>query len=158
MKNINELSKHLINLNIKLVTAESCTGGLIAKLCTDYAGSSAWFECGIVTYSNQSKIKMLGVDVQLIKQYGAVSQLVAESMAQGALDFSLGGISVSVTGIAGPDGGSEEKPVGTVWIAWAMQSQLVSEQFNFEGNRSKVREQTAKEAINGVILMLQPKN
>ena len=157
MNSSEHLSAKLIQHNLKLVTAESCTGGLIAKQCTDLSGSSAWFERGYVTYSNEAKIEMLGVKESEVKEYGAVSRSVAESMASGALSHSHGDISVSVTGIAGPSGGTKEKPVGTVWIAWAMKGKLHSECYLFEGNREQIRKQTASKAVDGLIEMLKTK-
>ena len=102
-----------------LATAESCTGGLIAAACTEQAGSSDWFDCGVVTYSNQAKTELLGVDAVLIAEHGAVSQAVALAMASGALARCNADLAVAVTGVAGPSGGSADKPVGTVWLAWA---------------------------------------
>lgn len=158
MTEIEKLSNSLKSKCLKLVTAESCTGGLIAKKCTDLPGSSVWFECGFVTYSNEAKVRMLAVDEGLINQNGAVSKLVAESMVLGALKHSGSDIAVAVTGIAGPDGGSKEKPVGTVWIAWAIEDQLISQCYIFEGDREQVREKTATVAINGLMLMMDSIN
>ena len=101
-----------------LATAESCTGGMIAAACTDVAGSSAWFERGFVTYSNEAKTDLLGVDASLIATQGAVSQAVVEAMAAGAVARSKAQVSVAVTGVAGPGGGTPDKPVGTVWLGW----------------------------------------
>ncbi len=148
---INKLAGHLIKHKMLLASAESCTGGLIAMLCTDVAGSSCWFERGMITYSNEAKIEMLGVKKSTIETYGAVSQQVVEQMALGALKNSHADIAVAVTGIAGPTGGTEQKPVGTVWIAWASDKNLSKEKFLFQGNREKVREQTAKKAIEGLL-------
>ena len=135
-----------------LTTAESCTGGLIAASCTQLSGSSAWFERGFVTYSNAAKSELLGVAASLIEAQGAVSEEVAKAMALGALAHSPAHISVAVTGIAGPTGGSEAKPVGTVWLAWAwrdLQQNLHSETMlrQFEGTRSEVRDATAELAL-----------
>jgi nicotinamide-nucleotide amidase len=137
-----------------LATAESCTGGLIAAACTDLAGSSAWFERGFVTYSNEAKIEMLGVDAALIAAHGAVSEPVARAMAEGALARSKAQISVAVTGIAGPAGGSAEKPVGTVWIAWALrnpQPAADAKRHVFAGDRAAVREAAVAAAIRGLL-------
>jgi nicotinamide-nucleotide amidase len=138
-----------------LATAESCTGGLIAKCLTDVPGSSVWFERGWVTYSDRSKRQELGVAGGMIKQHGAVSERVARAMARGALQFSLANVSVAVTGIAGPEGGTPEKPVGTVWIAWAwregVQTRVESRRFLFAGNRDAVRRQTAEEVMKGLL-------
>lgn len=132
-------------------TAESCTGGLIAKMCTDLSGSSAWFERGFVTYSNSAKSDMLGVDAGLIDQHGAVSEPVARAMAEGALKNSQADWSVSVTGIAGPTGGSAKKPVGLVWFAWSNEEQIISLSKVFKGSRNQVREQTAEHSLTVLI-------
>ncbi|PCH97947.1 MAG: damage-inducible protein CinA [Gammaproteobacteria bacterium] len=121
----NVLSK-LLDSNLKITTAESCTGGLIASMLTREAGSSAIFEAGFVTYSDAMKTKLLGVDKQLLNEHGAVSQAVVLAMAQGALESSSADLAIAVSGIAGPDGGSDEKPVGTVWIAWGSMKNLKS--------------------------------
>ncbi len=138
-----------------LATAESCTGGLIAAACTDLAGSSQWFDRGFVTYSNAAKTDMLGVDAALITQFGAVSEPVAAAMAQGAVKHSAAQVSVAVTGIAGPAGGSAEKPVGTVWIGWCVNGQTTTELCHFDGNREMVRLLTVKRALQGLIERLQ---
>lgn len=134
-----------------LATAESCTGGLIAAACTDLAGSSAWFERGFVTYSNASKTELLGVDTALIAQHGAVSEAVARAMALGALRHSKAQVSVAVTGIAGPSGGSADKPVGTVWLAWATPHGLQSQLAHFAGDRAQVRCSTVHAALRGLV-------
>ena len=146
------LAQVLIARKMSMVTAESCTGGLIAASCTQLSGSSAWFERGFVTYSNAAKSELLGVPSSLIEKQGAVSEEVAKAMALGALVHSPACISVAVTGIAGPTGGSEAKPVGTVWLAWAWrdsQHALHSEAMlrQFEGTRSDVRYATAELAL-----------
>lgn len=138
-----------------LVTAESCTGGLISAFITEQPGSSAWFERGFVTYSNLAKQEMLGVPSQLIESFGAVSTEVALAMAQGALAHSAGQVALAVTGVAGPDGGSIEKPVGTVCFAWAAEgvtTQCVTKQFN--GTRQSIRQAACEEALQGVLLLL----
>ena len=137
-----------------LATAESCTGGLIAAACTDLAGSSAWFERGFVTYSNAAKTAMLGVDASLIAAHGAVSEAVVRAMAQGALKHSKAQVAVAVTGVAGPSGGSVEKPVGTVWFGFLVGSQLTSEMKRFEGDRAAVRTATAKHALQRLVQLL----
>jgi len=138
-----------------LATAESCTGGLIAAACTDLAGSSIWFERGFVTYSNAAKTDMLGVDAALIKQHGAVSEPVAQAMAQGALLRSRAQVSVAVTGVAGPGGGSAEKPVGTVWFAWAMPHAVHTECCHFAGDRAAVRQATLQHALEILVRRLE---
>lgn len=127
------------NKNLKLATAESCTGGLIAALLTEISGSSDVFECGFITYSNASKIKLLGVDAQLIERYGAVSEQVASAMAQGVIAKTGVDVAVAVTGIAGPSGGTPQKPVGLVYIAIANKNNVICEQNIFIGNREQVR-------------------
>lgn len=138
-----------------LATAESCTGGLIAAACTDLAGSSQWFDRGFVTYSNAAKTDMLGVDAALISQFGAVSEPVAAAMAQGAVAHSAAQVSVAVTGVAGPTGGSAEKPVGTVWIGWCVNGQTTTERCYFDGDRATVRALTVQRALQGLIERLQ---
>lgn len=152
----NKLSKLTVRLlfkGIKVITVESCTGGLISKTLTDLAGSSDWFEAGFITYSNQAKSSLVGVPSELIEKYGAVSEQVADAMARGALQKFPECISIAVTGVAGPGGGSETKPVGTVCIASAYQSNIKVRRFLFSGNRSEVRQQTVKEAIELMLSM-----
>ncbi|MXY14787.1 MAG: CinA family protein [Proteobacteria bacterium] len=133
---------------LRLATAESCTGGLLAKWMTTLPGSSNWFECGFVTYSNTSKVNMLQVAPQALEIHGAVSPQVAEQMASGALGLSGVDLAVSVTGIAGPDGGTASKPVGTVYIGIARREQpVVTAHRVFEGDRDTVREQSAHLAL-----------
>lgn len=130
-----------------LATAESCTGGLISAACTELAGSSEWFDRGFVTYSNAAKHDMLGVPTALIAQHGAVSEPVARAMAQGALMHSAAQVALSVTGVAGPGGGSAEKPVGTVWMAWALPNGVHCEHHVFAGDRAQVRAATVQRAF-----------
>jgi nicotinamide-nucleotide amidase len=139
-----------------LATAESCTGGMIAAACTDLAGSSAWFERGFVTYSNEAKSDMLGVPAELIATHGAVSEPVARAMASGALQHSRAQVALSVTGIAGPSGGSPDKPVGTVWFAWATPDGLWSEVKRFEGDRAAVRTATLHHSLSRLVELLTP--
>jgi nicotinamide-nucleotide amidase len=134
-----------------LATAESCTGGMIAAACTDLAGSSDWFERGFVTYSNEAKIELLGVDAALIDAHGAVSEVVARAMAFGAVRHSRARVSAAVTGIAGPAGGSPEKPVGTVWFAFMVDGRLSSETRRFDGDRAAVRRQTVDHALQRLV-------
>ncbi len=130
-----------------LAAAESCTGGMVAAACTDLAGSSAWLERGFVTYSNAAKTQMLGVDAQLIATHGAVSEPVARAMAQGALQHSAAQVALAITGVAGPGGGSEAKPVGTVWFAFAGPWGVHSEVQHFGGDRAAVRQAAALHAL-----------
>ncbi len=147
-----------------LATAESCTGGLIAASCTELAGSSAWFERGFVTYSNEAKTELLGVPAELIERHGAVSEEVAKAMAAGALAHSRADLAVAVTGIAGPTGGSDAKPVGTVWLAWAERGHgraqdtvaVHAEKMWFPGDRRAVRGATVAHALAGVRNRLVP--
>lgn len=137
-----------------VATAESCTGGLIAAACTDMAGSSRWFERGFVSYSNAAKSELLGVPAELIAQHGAVSEAVARAMAAGAAAHAPVQASVAVTGIAGPDGGSPDKPVGTVWFSWWVQGQLHSERMLFAGDRAAVRQATVAHALTKLLALL----
>jgi nicotinamide-nucleotide amidase len=134
-----------------LVTAESCTGGWIAKTLTDIAGSSAWFECGVVAYSYEAKEALLGVRPETLEQNGAVSRETVIEMVSGALARFGATVAVAVTGIAGPSGGTTEKPVGTVWIGWKRRGGYAhAELFHFDGDREAVRRQTVSAALRGV--------
>jgi nicotinamide-nucleotide amidase len=141
-----------------LATAESCTGGLIAATCTDLAGSSEWFERGFVTYSNAAKTELLGVDAALISEHGAVSEAVVRAMAAGALTHSNAQVAVAVTGIAGPGGGSADKPVGTVWLGWAGPGGVVTERCQFAGDRAAVRAATVQHALQRLLMLPQKAN
>jgi nicotinamide-nucleotide amidase len=145
------VAKALKAKRARLVTAESCTGGWAAQVVTSVAGSSDWFERGFVTYSNESKMELLGVRRETLERCGAVSEETAREMALGALERSRGTLAVSVTGIAGPGGGSEGKPVGTVCFAWASRGGDVrSETRHFAGDREAVRAQSVERALAGV--------
>ena len=133
-----------------LATAESCTGGWVSQAVTAVAGSSEWFDRGFVTYSNEAKIEMLGVPETMIRDYGAVSEETARAMASGALARSQAGVAVSITGVAGPSGGSPRNPVGTVCFAWAAQDVLRSGRMLFSGSRDAVRRQSVVHALEGV--------
>ena len=140
---------------LRMATAESCTGGWIAKVCTDLAGSSDWFECGFVTYSNEAKQSMISVSAEALQQYGAVSEAVAHEMAQGVVTNSLAEVAVAVTGIAGPGGATENKPVGMVCFGWKIPGQAVkTETMYFDGDRESVRAQTVMHALRGIIALL----
>lgn len=145
------LAKRLTRLHWMLSTAESCTGGMIASHCTDLPGSSVWFDRAYVTYSNASKTQMLGVSTEAIHEHGAVSEVVARAMALGAVYRSNANVSVAVTGVAGPTGGSAVKPVGTVWLAWYVNGQVTAELKHFVGDRHEVRESTTEHALQGLI-------
>ena len=134
-----------------LVTAESCTGGWIAKAVTDVAGSSAWFDCGMAVYSYEAKQAMLGVNPHTLEVHGAVSRETVVEMVSGALVHSGATIAVAVTGIAGPGGGAPDKPVGTVWIAWKRRGgYALAELFHFDGDRDAIRRQTVAIAMQGL--------
>jgi nicotinamide-nucleotide amidase len=146
------LAQGLMARRWQIATAESCTGGLIAAACTELAGSSAWFDRGFVTYSNEAKQDLLGVPSALIAAHGAVSEPVARAMAEGALRRAGVQMAVAVTGIAGPTGGSPDKPVGTVWLAWAVQGAATEAVCHvFQGDRAAVRQQTCQRALQGLL-------
>jgi nicotinamide-nucleotide amidase len=148
------VAEALLKKGFKLVTAESCTGGMIAAACTDLAGSSAWFERGFVTYSNDAKTELLGVEERVLRRAGAVCGPVAQAMAEGALAHSRAQVAVAVTGVAGPTGGSPAKPVGTVWFGFALPGQVVTEKCHFEGDRAAVRQATVRHALNRLLALL----
>ncbi|MEJ2400783.1 MAG: nicotinamide-nucleotide amidohydrolase family protein [Xanthomonadales bacterium] len=147
-----QLSAALLARRWTMAAAESCTGGWIAKVCTDRAGSSDWFERGFVTYSNAAKRELLGVDGATLDRAGAVSEAVARGMAEGALGNSPADVAVAVTGIAGPAGGVPGKPVGTVWFGWAIAGGGTwVERCRFDGDREAVRRQTVRHALQGLL-------
>lgn len=154
---VEDLATALLARGWMLVTVESCTGGLIAGACTDLAGSSNWLERGFVSYSNAAKSELLGVDAALIARHGAVSEPVARAMAQGALQHSKAHCALAVTGIAGPGGGSADKPVGTVWFAWATPSGVRSEMQLFDGDRAQVRSATVQHSLAVLLGLVQTK-
>ena len=154
-KLIVQLAALLLEKELRVVTAESCTGGLIAKSMTDFAGSSDWFESGFVTYSNAAKTDMIGVPASVINEYGAVSEAVASAMARGALRNSAADCSIAVTGVAGPAGGSADKPVGTVWIAVAIEDQTFTQKYRFAGDRDAIRQATMFQAIENLLQLLK---
>lgn len=147
------LGEELQRLGAQVTTAESCTGGGIAEAITRIAGSSAWFEAGYITYSNAQKTRQLGVPAELFEQVGAVSAEVVQAMARGAQRNSEARFAVAVSGVAGPGGGTAEKPVGTVWIAWADGAQVYAQHHLFSGDRQAVREQTVAAALQGLIAL-----
>ena len=143
--------------HLTLVTAESCTGGWIAKTVTDIAGSSAWFDCGLAAYSYEAKQALLGVRPQTLEAHGAVSRETVIEMVSGALVASGAGIAVAVTGIAGPGGGSPGKPVGTVWIGWKRRGGYArATMFQFVGDRDAVRRETVAAALLGLDVVVDP--
>jgi nicotinamide-nucleotide amidase len=158
---VTRLARRLGNLarkrGVDIVTAESCTGGGVATAMTRISGSAKWFERGFVTYTNIAKMEMLGVKHDTLRNHGAVSEEVATEMARGALKHSHADVSVAITGIAGPTGGSRLKPVGTVHFAWGVRGGAVqARRFHFAGDRVKVRLQSVYIAIQGLIDLLRP--
>jgi len=151
---VQRIAAQLLQKQQKICTAESCTGGLIAKTFTDLAGSSDWFDRGFVTYSNQSKSDMLAVPASSSGGYGAASEAVATAMASGALRHSEADFAIAVTGVAGPGGGSDEKPVGTVWIAIASRPQSLAIKCLFAGDREAVRQATLLRALKEILAIL----
>ncbi len=140
---------------LMLATAESCTGGGVAQAITEVAGSSAWFERGFVTYSNLSKQQMLGVRETTLRQHGAVSEMTVREMVAGALANSAAQVALAVSGIAGPDGGTAEKPVGTVWFAWGVKNgETRAQRYQLDGKRDEVRSQAVRIALQGVADLL----
>ena len=147
-----ELGSACRNRGWTVATAESCTGGGVGEAITRVAGSSAWFDRGFITYSNDAKIDLLGVRQETLGSQGAVSEAAAREMAQGALHQSNATLAVAVTGVAGPDGGTATKPVGLVWFAWATLSGEVQSRFEiFGGDRAAIREQAVREALRGLV-------
>jgi nicotinamide-nucleotide amidase len=152
---IAELAGRLLGRGRQLVTAESCTGGWVAKACTDLPGSSGWYRGGVIAYSNELKVALLGVRPRTLEEHGAVSEAVVREMAAGALQWLGGDVSVSVSGVAGPEGGTPDKPVGTVWFAWAERGDsgivVRSALRQFEGDRDRVRREAVVTALQGLI-------
>lgn len=144
---VERIAERLSAQGLRLVVAESCTGGMLAAALTDRAGASRFLDAGLVTYSNDAKERMLGVQPETLAAYGAVSCQVAEAMAVGARGALGADIGVSITGIAGPDGGSEEKPVGTVWIGIATPTDVRSRRFQFDGDRARIRSRSVDAAL-----------
>ncbi|MBD3671537.1 MAG: nicotinamide-nucleotide amidase [Gammaproteobacteria bacterium] len=149
------LGESLKQRQYRLATAESCTGGWVAKVITDVPGSSHWYERGFVTYTNLAKQQMLGVSASTLEQYGAVSEATVREMAEGALARSEAELAVAISGIAGPGGGSEEKPVGMVCLAWTGPVGVKLETFHFSGDREAVRRQAVQRALSGLQEQLQ---
>jgi len=151
---VQTLAERLLVQRWMLATAESCTGGLIAAACTDLSGSSTWFERGYVTYSNAAKTELLGVPAALIARHGAVSEPVAQAMAVGALRHAHAQVALAVTGVAGPGGGTADKPVGLVWFAWALPDRVVSASRRFTGDRAAVRAASVQHALAHLVELL----
>jgi nicotinamide-nucleotide amidase len=149
------VGERLVQRGWSLVTAESCTGGWIAQTATAISGSSAWFDRGFVTYSNRAKMEVLGVAEATLVQHGAVSVEIAEEMVRGALVAAQVDIAVAVTGIAGPDGGTPDKPVGTVCLGWCTEkSKPLSRIIRFDGDRHSIRAQTVSVALDGLLALI----
>jgi len=150
-----QLGQCLTARGMKLASAESCTGGWLAKIITDIPGSSAWFTGSVVSYSNDAKHSLLGVNEATLKEFGAVSGETVLEMSDGIFDHTEADVAVSVTGIAGPDGGSEDKPVGLVWLSWGKRDKSVfATPFNFEGDREQVRKQSIRQALHCLLDLL----
>ncbi|MBU3070276.1 CinA family protein [Aestuariicella sp. G3-2] len=149
-----EVGQALLARGWRIGTAESCTGGLLAAAITDVAGSSGWFDEGLVTYANASKQRLLAVPADVLDSQGAVSQPVVEAMVKGVLARGAD-VAVATSGIAGPDGGSDEKPVGTVWFAWALAGRVFSERKVFSGDRVAVRAQATEFALSQLLQLLE---
>lgn len=150
-----ELADRLLANSLRLATAESCTGGWLSAELTAVAGSSQWYEGGVVSYSNAMKQRQLQVPEALIRRYGAVSESVALAMSKGVREILQTQMSVAITGIAGPDGGSIDKPVGAVWIAWSMGSDNFASEYQFTGDRREIRRQAVSEALQGLLKLLE---
>jgi len=150
-----QVAERLLGPGKSLVTAESCTGGWIGKACTDLPGSSRWYLGGAIVYANDAKERMLGVDAATLGRHGAVSEAAVRGMAEGALVRIGGDVSVAVSGVAGPDGGTPDKPIGTVWFAWGVRQgagiRVTSTVEYFAGDRESVRRQTVARALRGVL-------
>jgi nicotinamide-nucleotide amidase len=152
---VDALAARLLAGRLQLVTAESCTGGWIAKACTDVPGSSRWYLGGAVSYANEAKVRLLGVSEATLRQHGAVSEPVVRAMAAGALQALGGDVSVAVSGVAGPDGGTAARPVGTVWFAWARRNGAVIDVDvaveRFDGDRDAVRRCAVQRALENLL-------
>jgi len=146
-----QLGEILCKKNAKLTIAESCTGGAISEAITSVSGSSHWFEFGFVTYANSAKRQLLGVSEETLEQYGAVSEQVVKQMAQGAIKQSEADYAIAVSGVAGPDGGTEEKPVGTVWVCWQTPSQIWTHKLVLSGDRQAVRTEAVKKSLQQLL-------
>ena len=156
-KLVKDVARRFLDQEIVLATAESCTGGWIAQVATSVPGSSMWFDCGFVTYSNTAKQQLLAVPSELFAEDGpgAVSEQVVKAMAAGAIANSAADVAVATSGIAGPDGGTEDKPVGTVWIGWAHRDGRCKARIHhFEGDRYSIRLRTVEQALKGILDLL----
>jgi len=149
------LAQILLSRNWTVSLAESCTGGLVCATLTELAGSSEWFERGYITYSNEAKTECIGVPALLIESHGAVSEQVAKAMAEGARINSGSNVAISITGIAGPSGGSAAKPVGTICFGWSTENQTLTKTMHFDGDRQMIRQQAAEFALTELIALLR---
>ncbi|PCJ88973.1 MAG: damage-inducible protein CinA [Thiotrichaceae bacterium] len=150
-----QLGQCMTAKSMTLAAAESCTGGWLAKIITDIPGSSAWFSCSVVSYSNEAKQSLLGVSEDALETFGAVSAETVREMSEGLFLRTQASVAVSISGIAGPDGGSEDKPVGLVWLSWGKHDEsLFAESFNFEGGREQVRLASVKQALTCLLDLL----
>lgn len=149
-----KVGEQLTQKKLLLATAESCTGGGVAQAVTEIGGSSGWFECGFITYSNASKSELLSISPALIAQHGAVSEEIAAAMAEGALSNSEAHVALSTTGIAGPLGAVPGKPIGTICFAWSMNGKTRTERVHFDGDRKSIRHQTVVHALKGLLQFL----
>ncbi len=153
---VERLSRQLLEKRWRVATAESCTAGWIAKSLTDPAGSSSWFECGVATYSNASKHQLLGVNEETLLKHGAVSEEAVAEMVDGAMEVSQADLAVAVSGIAGPSGGTADKPVGLVWFGWRRKDGMgLIESRHFDGDRHAVRQQTVLTALQGLSALVR---
>lgn len=151
-----KLGTRLLMKSLRLATAESCTGGWVAKVITDIAGSSDWFECAIVSYSNTSKHHFLGVPDGLLLDHGAVSENTVLAMLRGLFEQTRADAGISISGVAGPGGGSEDRPVGTVWIAWGLRGRMAhTQKFRFDGDRYQVRLQSVAAALDAMLELVE---
>ncbi len=150
-----QLGQCLTAKGLKLASAESCTGGWLAKIITDIPGSSAWFTGSVVSYSNEAKQSLLGVEKNTLNEFGAVSGETVLEMSDGLFSHTDADVVISISGIAGPDGGSEDKPVGLVWLSWGKRDKTIfANPFNFNGDREAVRKQSIKQALNSLLDLL----
>ena len=153
LKTVSHLGSLLSARQWMLASAESCTGGGLGELLTRVPGSSAWYSGGVISYTNSVKSNVLGVDKRLIQQHGAVSEPVVKAMAQGVSHHLVVDVSVAISGVAGPGGGSAEKPVGSVWLAWYCDAKIHATLYHFDGDRQSVRAQAQAKAIEGLLYL-----
>ncbi len=148
---VGRLGESLLLQGARMATAESCTGGLVASTLTDVSGSSRWFEGAVVAYDNRVKMRLLGVPEQVLACHGAVSQACVECMVKGVCDLMKVPVALAISGIAGPDGGTLDKPVGLVWMAWRINGRVWSREFRFQGTRREIKMLSVREAVIGML-------